>query len=622
MRIFRRVATFVAALSVLLLSAVIAGSTAGASDPQLLATGSSFAGVAISQWQGQFNELDGGNVAFTESSSTVGLDDFCNQTVDFAASDLSYAAGASDCSPAQVSFPYQYIPAVGGSLAFEYNLQGTDGQRIRNLVLSAPVLAAIFTGAIKRWDDAEIQLLNPATPLPDEAITPYYRSDPSGENYLLSSYLLATDPGPITSFQQEATVPAPGTPSAYWALFSNGIPSGLDLDGVSGSNAAAQGPQQTSGGISYVETADAKGVGLPVASVVNAAGNAVQPSAENGIEALSGATLNADLTENLGGVFTSTASDAYPLSSYSYFVAPCSPSLAAAEQPPTTCSGGSGTSTFPAAQGAELGQFLDYAVCSGQGQMASLGDDPLSENLVDAAFVAIGRINGATEPVSPTAANCPNPTLTGGIGSISAVGPLISQTSNGLSTLSVSPPVVGNAWVLAIRVSNASIRVASVTGGGAGNGWTKLTQASDSSQKRDIEEWLGPIFKSKPSVITVSYAGVVSATPVQLNAQEFSSGTGASTVWSADVAAGSTNDAESTTISYPSLSPASSGELYVGFSRTRSNASVGDTPGFTYDLTNANCLFIYDPDVSSSISPTASQKGGSSVTTGALIEAG
>jgi phosphate transport system substrate-binding protein len=619
-----RVALMLTAVSVLF-TAVLAEPQAGASDPELTATGSSFAAVAISQWQGQFNAHDGGNINFTVSNSVVGLNSFCQQTVDFAASDISYAAGQSICSPTQVPYPYQYIPDVGGSLAFEYNLTGTTGKEITDLVLNASTIAGIFTGAISSWNDPAIEALNPTQHLPDERITPYYRTDPSGENYLLSDYLVNTDPDLLAAFQQIATVPNPGA-SAIWADFANGVPTSpqfpnLDaLDGVNGADAAAQGPVHTQGGISYVETAYAKNVGLPVTSVVNEAGDGVQPTAANASQALQGATLNADLTENLSGVFDNTAADAYPVSSYSYFVAPCSPSLAAAEQPPTTCSGDNGVSPTGTAQGAELGEFIDYAVCLGQSNVATLGYAPLSEQLVEDAFAAIGRINGATEPPPPTAANCPNPTITGGT-SISAVGPLISKASYGGTTLPASPLAVGDAWVLAVRVSNAAITVSSISGGGVGDRWTKLAQGSDSIQKNDVEEWLGAISKTGSTGLTVHFSRSVAGRKVELSAQEFANATGASTVWAEDVGASANNDTASSTINYPTLTPASSGELYVGFSAATSRSFFGSTSGFTYERANPKFVYTYDPDVTSSVSPTTSQQGGLSVTTGALIDA-
>src|SRR5271155_1130098 len=151
-----RVFLTVSAVSILF-ATTVGQLTAGASMPQLTSTGSSFAGVAISQWEGQFNSIDGGDINFAVSSSVVGLNDFCNQTVDFGATDISYATQQANCSTSAVPYPFQYMPDVAGGLAFEYNLQGQNGQRITNLILNAPTLAGIFTGAIQNWDNSAIQ---------------------------------------------------------------------------------------------------------------------------------------------------------------------------------------------------------------------------------------------------------------------------------------------------------------------------------------------------------------------------------------------------------------------------------------------------------------------------------
>ncbi len=254
--------------------------------------------------------------------------------------------------------------------------------------------------------------------------------------------------------------------------------------------------------------------------------------------------------------------------------------------------------------------------------MTALGYAPLPPKLVEDDFQAAGRLPGGVTPPPPTATNCSNPTLTGGeSSSISAAGPLTSQVKTGGDTLSVSSPTVGDAWVLAVRVSNAAINVSSVSGGGAGSNWTKLTQVSDPTQNRDIEQWLGPISKHGPPEVTVHFSKPIAETRVELAAQEFAGSGGTSTVWAKDVSASATNDAASSTITYPSLTPSSSGELYVGFSRASSASAPGTTPGFTYESPSANNLYVYDPSVSSSVSPAASQKAGRSLTAGALIEA-
>jgi ABC-type phosphate transport system substrate-binding protein len=311
------------------------------------------------------------------------------------------------------------MPTVAGGLAFEYNLDGQNGRQITNLVLNAQDISGIFTGAISNWDDSSIQSLNPNVALPNEHITPYYRSDPSGENYLLSDYLLHTDPGPITTFQGVASVPSgAGQPSATWASFSNGVPPSSEfpniqgLVGENGADAVSQGPAHTAGGIAYVETAYAKNIGLPVASVVNTAGYAVQPTSYNVATALTAAILYSDLTQNLGNVYTNPSQDAYPISAYSYFVAQCVPSQAAAQQ--FSCDS-SGQVTMSSNEGAELAQFITFVACLGQARMSDLGYSPLPPNLVEDDFQAAGRLPGGTTPPAPTASNCDNPYITGAL---------------------------------------------------------------------------------------------------------------------------------------------------------------------------------------------------------------
>jgi phosphate transport system substrate-binding protein len=348
------------------------------------------------------------------------------------------------------------MPDVAGGLAFEYNLQGQNGQRITNLVLNGPTLVGIFTGAIKTWNDSSIQALNPSIPLPATAITPYFRSDPSGENYLLSDYLLHVDPGPVTAFQKLATVPTtPGTPSAFWAEFSNGIPAGLNLDGVSGSDAASQGPAQTVGGISYVETAYAKNVGMPQALIVNAAGVAVPPDSTNVAVALTAAVLFSDLTQNLDGVYTNPNPASYPLSAYSYFVAQCVPSQAAAQN--FACDSG-GNVTMGPAQGAEMADFIHYVACLGQSRMAALGYSPLPANLVEDDFQAAGRLPGGTTPPPPTAQNCANPYITGqlqSVGNPTVIGQA-APTGAGGSGSSAAIAAIGTAHAAAAAGSNSA----------------------------------------------------------------------------------------------------------------------------------------------------------------------
>ena len=61
----------------------------------------------------------------------------------------------------------------------------------------------------------------------------------------------------------------------------------------------------------------------------------------------------------------------------------------------------------------------------------------------------------------------------GSVGTISALGSLADNTGSGVTTVSVSPVTLGDALVLSVKVSSASISVSSVSGGGV-TSWSKL----------------------------------------------------------------------------------------------------------------------------------------------------
>jgi phosphate transport system substrate-binding protein len=413
-------------------AATLIGVQPASAFPLLQSTGSSFAGVAIDQWVGQASSLYGFHINFQVSSSVFGLNSFAQGQEDFAASDIPYSSGQADSSPPQ---PYQYLPDVAGALAFMYNLQGVNGQQIKSLVLNAQTLDGIFTGKITNWNDpaiAKINLPQVALNLPNQPIVPVYREDASGENYLLSDYLLHQDGATFQAYQRAVADPLVGQPSATWPLSQTGPPAGYpnytSLTGQNGSDGVANyvSALSSEGSIGYLETAYAIQHNFPVANLVNASGNAVPPSSLNDATALEKAVLFADLTQNLANVYSNPLPNAYPISAYSYFVAPCSPALAAAQN--FSCTGPQGTSPFTPDRGAELGQFVAFLACAGQEKMALLGYSPLPPNLVQEDFNAIGRLNGGVEPPSPTAATCRNPYVDGEVNLPGGGGPVIDTS--------------------------------------------------------------------------------------------------------------------------------------------------------------------------------------------------
>jgi phosphate transport system substrate-binding protein len=450
---------------------------AGAS-PNMQSTGSSFAGAAIQEWVGQSNTLFGLNINWQVQSSIIGLNQFATNQVDFGASDIPYSSGQAQSTPNQ---PYQYMPDVAGGLAFMFNVNGQDGSQITNLNLNATVISKIFFGKITNWNDPAIRALNPSIcpsasqcNLPNQPIIPVYRSEPSGENYLLSDYLLHQDPADINAANTDfSTSPLP-LPSATWVYPSDlgqvqntgNYPNlGKFVAQVGSDNAANYVAAAASvGSITYVETAYAINHHMPVASLVNTSGGAVQPSSVNVATALEAAVLHPDLTQDLTNVYTNPLPNAYPLSAYSYLVTACSPSLAASQQ--VACAGGPTIpSPFPASKGQALGQFVSYLACAGQERMAFLGYSPLPPVLVQADFNAVGRLNGGVQPPPPTAANCKNPYVDGT--TVLPGSPVVAGQAGGGVTATTAPVAVPGA---AATSGHSGAAGTSSTGAGSGGG--------------------------------------------------------------------------------------------------------------------------------------------------------
>src|SRR4029079_13114456 len=71
-----------------------------------------------------------------------------------------------------------------------YNVSGVR----YGLKRSGPVLAAIYAGSVKFWDNPAIKKINSRVNLPHEKITPGYRSDGRGTSYNFTDFLSHVSP--------------------------------------------------------------------------------------------------------------------------------------------------------------------------------------------------------------------------------------------------------------------------------------------------------------------------------------------------------------------------------------------------------------------------------------------
>src|SRR5215212_4750372 len=132
------------------------------------------------------------------------------------------------------------LPMVTGPIAFAYNIDGVD-----KLVLNAEVLAGIFNGSIKTWDDEKIAKLNSDVELPGEKITVFFRSDESGTTENTTKFLSKAGNG---AWKEE--------PSKTWTGTG---------EGKNKSSGVAEGVTNTKNSISYMEWSYAKDNNLKMA---------------------------------------------------------------------------------------------------------------------------------------------------------------------------------------------------------------------------------------------------------------------------------------------------------------------------------------------------------------------
>ncbi|WP_084718377.1 phosphate ABC transporter permease PstA [Streptacidiphilus carbonis] len=350
--------------------------------------GSTWSSNAMDAWTTNVKQY-GMTVNFSATGSSDGRTKFKNGANDFDVSEIPYGITDDGVYEAPPSRHFAYMPIVAGGTSFMYNLK-INGQRVTSLRLSPDTIAGIFTGTITKWNDPAVAADNPSLTLPARQIVPVVRSDGSGTTAQLTTWMSKKESKLWNAYCVKAGRSSPcGVTSFYPLVNGEGFQSLGSSQSVSGFVAQ----DNNEGSITYVEYSYAVLTGYPVAKMLNAAGYYDGPTAANVAVALTKAKINANLTQNLDGVYDNPDPRTYPLSSYSYMILPT-----AVE------------SKFTTAKGNTLSAFAYYFLCQGQQDAPRLGYSPLPINLVQAALTQVRKIPGA-EANTVNIAGCHNPTF-------------------------------------------------------------------------------------------------------------------------------------------------------------------------------------------------------------------
>jgi phosphate transport system substrate-binding protein len=184
-----------------------------------------------------------------------------------------------------------------------YNLPGVTG----HIKLNGKVLAAMYQGKVRAWNDPQIKALNLGMNLPATPVVPLHRSDGSGDTFLFTQYLSKQDPdgwGKSPGFGTTVDFPA--------------VPGELGEDGNGG---MVTGCADTPGcvayiGISFLDQAGKKGLGE--AQLANASGNFLMPDAQS-IQAEAASFTSTPDNEAIS-LINGPAPNGYPIINYEYAI--------------------------------------------------------------------------------------------------------------------------------------------------------------------------------------------------------------------------------------------------------------------------------------------------------------
>src|SRR6266498_4880302 len=349
----RLAAIFLLALFALLALACSGSGPSSGSSIALQGAGATFPNPLYQKWVSEYGKLHPNvRIDYQSIGSGGGIKQIQEQTVAFGASD----APMTDADLKAARSEILHIPTVLGAVVVTYNVASIT----QPLHFSPEVIADIFLGKIKKWDDQHIKQDNPGATLPAADITVVHRAESSGTTFVFTDYLSKVSP------EWKSTVGADKQPK--WPVGQGG----KGNEGVTGQI------KQQPNTIGYVELAYAVQNKLPVALIKNASGNFVEPSIE-AVTAAAAASAGTTLDDLRVSITDAAGATAYPISSYTYI-------LVYKAQPDSV-------------KGKTLVDFLWWGIHDGEKFAKDLQYAPLPDEIVKRAEAKINSITASGKPL-------------------------------------------------------------------------------------------------------------------------------------------------------------------------------------------------------------------------------
>lgn len=333
-------------VSAALVAALCSG--CGRQSRLLSGTGSTFVSPLMTKWGDEYAKAKAVTIEYESVGSGVGMQRLAAGTFDFGCTDAPMTAEQTERAK-QTGGDVIHVPLTMGAVVAAYNLEKVK----QPLTLSGPVLADIYLGNVKKWNEGPIKKLNPDVELPSEEIKVVHRDDASGTSYIWTDYLSKVNP--------EWKKKVGAGVSVEW-------PAG---EGATGNGGVADKIKNTPYSIGYVPLNYALKNDVAFALVKNKEGSAVKASLESVASAAN--NVLSEIPDDLRYSLTNApGKDSYPISGTTWAVV---------------------FVKQPAGRGRPLVDFLRWAVREGQDDAEELHYARLPKGLVERAEKKIDQID-------------------------------------------------------------------------------------------------------------------------------------------------------------------------------------------------------------------------------------
>ena len=229
----------------------LAGISLAGGVKSISGAGATFPYPVYAKWASAYYKATGIKMNYQSIGSGGGIKQIKAGTVDFGASD-------APLRPEELEkWGLFQFPVIMGGVVPVVNIRGIRPGQIR---LSNELLADIYLGKVRKWNDPKIMAENPGLSLPSRAITVVHRADGSGTTWIFTNFL--------SRVSNEWMEKVGCAKAVAW-------PTGI---GGKGNEGVASYVKRINGSIGYVEYAYALQNHLAYISLKNKAGNHVVPN--------------------------------------------------------------------------------------------------------------------------------------------------------------------------------------------------------------------------------------------------------------------------------------------------------------------------------------------------------